>query len=328
MLGTGATLVAPLEELSAMGFVETLGSIPRHYRLYRDLLARASRGHYAAAVLIDYPGFHLRLGAALRKLDIPVIQFVAPQFWAWRPGRLDLLRRAVTAVAAVLPFEEQWLRARGVMTRFVGHPAIDQPRPSRDAARSALQVVAGQRVLSIFPGSRAADVRRHWPLFRDAAMLLLEDGRCDVVLVAAVTGREYPAPRRVQLIFDRAPEVMAASTATLIKSGTAALEAALAGTPVVVAYRASQSTYRIARRLMTVDRISLVNLIADRSVVPELWHLPVTLEQITSALRPLLDEQSEASRLQRAGLAQVVAAMGPPGAADRVASMVLEQLAP
>jgi lipid-A-disaccharide synthase len=121
---------------------------------------------------------------------------------------------------------------------------------------------------------------------------------------------------------------MAAATAALIKSGTTTLEAALAGTPSVVAYRASPSTYGIARRLMNVDRIGLVNLVADRTVMPEFWHLPVTVEQIAEALGPLLVESSEAGRKQREGLAQVVAAMGPGGAAARVADMVLEQLAP
>jgi lipid-A-disaccharide synthase len=229
-------------------------------------------------------------------------------------------------VATILPFEEQWLRARGVPAKFVGHPLLDQPRPQQTGPGTDLQVVAGQRVLSIFPGTRTGELARHWPLFREVGARLLSGGRCDRVLVAAVRGKAYPDADRLELIFDRPGEVMAAATAALIKSGTTSLEAALAGVPHVVAYRATGSTYRIARALMTVDRISLVNLVAEREVVPEFWHLPVTREQLEQGLLPLLDDSTGAAQQQRDGLTRVVAALGTPGATDRVAAMVQEQL--
>jgi lipid-A-disaccharide synthase len=322
MQSAGATLLRHIDDLSAMGFVESLSAVPRHYRLYRQLLARAKEAPYAAAVLIDYPGFHLRLGRALRRRGIPVLQFVAPQLWAWRPGRIELLRRAATMVATILPFEEQWLRARGVAARYVGHPLLDQSRPAAVESGAGLQVVAGQRVLSIFPGSRAAELQRHWPLFRAVGQRLLAAGRCDRVLVAAVAGQAYPEAGPLTLIFDRSAEVMAVATAALIKSGTTTLEAALAGVPHVVAYNATWSTYRIARALMTVDRISLVNLVGEREVVPEFWHLPVTADQLEQALVPLLGGDSPARTAQRDGLAQVVRRLGAPGATDRVAALV------
>lgn len=326
MQAAGATLLKHIDDLSAMGFVESIGSIPRHYRLYRQLLARATAAPYAAAVLIDYPGFHLRLGKALRRRGIPVLQMVAPQLWAWRPGRIELLRQAASLVATILPFEEPWLRARGVPARYVGHPLLDQPRPQPAAAGVALQVVAGQRVLSIFPGTRRAELRRHWLLFRTVGQRLLQSGRCDRVLVAAVAGQDYPEAGNLELVVDRPAELMAVASAALIKSGTTTLEAALSGVPHVVAYNATSSTYRIARALMTVDRISLVNLVAEREVVPEFWHLPVTAAQLEQALVPLLDDLSGASEAQQAGLARVVELLGPPGATERTAALVQELL--
>lgn len=326
MQAEGATLVRHIDQLSAMGFVESIGAVPRHYRLFRELLARARGAPYAAAVLIDYPGFHLRLGRALRQRGIPVIQFVAPQLWAWRPGRIDLLRQAANVVASILPFEEQWFRARGVVAQFVGHPVLERPRPRPSEAAAELQVVAGQRVLSIFPGIRRGELARHWPLFRAVAVRLLNEGRCDRVLVAAVTGKAYPDAGPLELVMDRPAEVMAVGTAALVKSGTTTLDAAMAQVPHVVAYNVRWSTYRIARAMMTVDRISLVNLVAEREVVPEFWHLPVTEEQLVRSLAPLLDQESAAAKAQRLGLTRVIEALGTPGAAERVAAMVQARL--
>jgi lipid-A-disaccharide synthase len=146
------------------------------------------------------------------------------------------------------------------------------------------------------------------------------------VLVAAVHGKAYPAPGALELIVDRPGEVLAVATAALIKSGTMTLEAALAGVPHVVAYRATGSTYRIARALMTVDRISLVNLVAEREVVPELWRLPLTAAQLEAAVLPLLNDSTGAAQQQRTALAGVARSLGAPGAADRVAALVQEQL--
>ncbi len=310
MAAAGVQIHTPIDQLSAMGFIDVLGAIPRHLRIYRDLVRRARAGRYCLAILIDYPGFHLRLGPALRRAGVPVLYYVAPQLWAWRPGRIRRLRQAANRLAAILPFEEEWFRVRGVDTVFVGHPLLDRapgpvPKP---------QVYAGQRVLAIFPGSRAGEVDRHWPLFRDIGQQLLQAGKCDVVLVAGVSGRSYPEPGDLQILWDRPDEVMAVATAALIKSGTTTLEAALAGVPSVVCYRASGSSYRIARALMTVRWISLVNLVAGRMVVPEFWHLPIDPEAVRQTLEPLLDPASEAARQQQSGLTEVVAALGRPGA--------------
>lgn len=327
MIAAGLEPLARVERLAAMGFTEVVWSLPRHVMLYRRLLSRARAGRYAGAVLIDYPGFHLRLGRALRRAGVPVIQYVAPQLWAWRPSRLGHLRLSANAVAAVLPFEAPWFQARGVDCRFVGHPVTERSWPSREAARATLGLAPAGPVLGIFPGSRRQEIRAHWPLFREVGQRLLAAGHCAEVVVAGTAGGSYPEAGPMTIVRGSPELVQAAATALLVKSGTATLEAALADRPMVVAYRTGRLTFEIARRQMTVHRISLVNLIAEQDVVPEFWHPPFSAAPVAEAVRPLLDESTEASRRQRMGLDLVRRRLGPGGAAARVVDLLCERLA-
>lgn len=328
MQAAGLELISGIEQLSAMGFLEVVRSVPRHAALLRDLVARARTGRYRLAILIDYPGFHLRLGEALRRVGVPVLIYVAPQLWAWRPGRLPRLKRAADRVGVILPFEAGWFADRGIPARYVGHPLLDQPRPGARAARASLELPPDSRVLGIFPGSRPREISAHWPLFREVANRLLDQNVCDTVLVGATADGDYPDAGRIRVIRGRTGEVMAAATAALIKSGTATLEGALTGTPMVVAYQSSWSTYAIARRMMTVDRISLVNLVAGKDVVPEFWHRPVSASEIAAALAPLLDRSSPEHRAQLSDLASVSRQLGEPGAAERLVELAGELITP
>ncbi len=324
MAAAGLHIHTGIDRLSTMGFVEAARAVPRHWKLLRRLVAAARAGRYRLALLIDYPGFHLRLGQALRRAGVPVLYYIAPQLWAWRPGRIRSLRRAADRLAVILPFEAGWFQSRGLDCRFVGHPLLDQPRPGREAARQALQLPPQSRVLGIFPGSRAREIDRNWPLFREVANRMMAEGRCTSAIVAGTAGGYYPDPGNIR-VFRGVPEtVLAAATAALVKSGTATLEAALARTPMIVGYRSSWLTYAIARQLMTVDRISLVNLVAERDVVPEFWRLPVSAEAMAAALRPLLDPSGPESVAQQEGLALVRQRLGVPGAAERVAELAGE----
>lgn len=327
MAAMGLDVQMGIDRLSAMGFLEIVRTVPRHAALLGRLRRAARAGRYRLAILVDYPGFHLRLGAALRAAGVPVLQYVAPQLWAWRPGRAAALRNAVSGLAAILPFEPEFFAARGIPARFVGHPLLDRARAGPEAARQALGLARDAPVLGIFPGSRPGEIARNWPLFRAVARRMLEEGRCAAVLVAGTAEGAYPGAGSMRVIRDGSGQVMAAATAALVKSGTTTLEGALAGTPMVVAYRTRRSTYAIARRLIQVDRISLVNLVAGRDVVPEFWHLPLSASEMGDALVPLLDRASAAAQAQREGLASVRERLGTPGAASRVVQLAEELLA-
>jgi lipid-A-disaccharide synthase len=323
MAAAGADVRFPMEGYTVIGFVEVIRKLPAHWWLLRRLAAEFRSGRYDLVLLIDYPGFHLRVAEVARRAGVPVLYYIAPQLWAWRPGRARRFARAVDALAVILPFEAEFFAKAGVSARFVGHPLADRPRLSRGEGRARLGIGPGERVLGLFPGSRSQEVAALWPAFRDAARGLLEGGRCDRVIVAATESGVYPDPGPLELIRGDPGPVFAGADAALAKSGTTTLEAALADVPMVVGYRVHPLTGWLARRLITVPWISLVNLVADRQVVPELVQGAVTPDGLSAAVAPLLDPGSAEAVAQRAGLAEVRQLLGGGGAAGKVAELAL-----
>jgi lipid-A-disaccharide synthase len=324
LAAAGAVLRDRMERYSVVGFVEALWKLPAHYRLLDRVGAAFRAGRYDLAILVDYPGYHLRAAAAAHAAGVPVLYYIAPQLWAWAPGRVRRLA-AVRRLAVILPFEEPFFRERGVPATFVGHPLRDRPPlPARPAARRALGLDPSRPVLGLFPGSRAQEVARLWPAFRAAAARVLA-ARPDVQVVAAGTPRaRYPDPGAIRVHWGDALAVFAAADAGLCKSGTTTLEAALADMPMAIAYRLHPVSFAIAIRMLRVPYVGLVNLIAEREVSPEFLQGAVRPDALADAVLPLLDPASAAARRQREGLALVRERLGPPGAAERVAALAAE----
>lgn len=322
----GAHMLAGIDRLSAMGTVEALGSARHHWQLLRRLGDRIARGAYDAVLVVDYPGFHLRLATRAASLAVPVVYYVAPQLWAWGAWRAERLRSAVRQLAVILPFEEAFFRGHGIPATFVGHPLLDAPpRPPRSAARSQLGIDDAAKVLALFPGKRAVERQRMWPVFRRAADLLRASHPGLECVVAAEEGA-LEGLEGARWTTD--PWLaLAGADAALCKSGTSTLEAALQGTPMVIAYRAQAVSYWLARRLVRVPHVGLVNLVAGESVAPELLQDAASPEAISGALEPLLCDGSSDAALQRAAFEHVRTRLGTPGAGERVAALVLEAAA-
>jgi len=322
MAAAGATIRFPLARYTVMGFAEIAVRLPRHWRLLRRLERELRAGRFDLVLLIDYPGFNLRLAEAAHRHGVPVLYYIAPKYWASGAARTARLARAVDRLAVILPFEPEFFQRHGLSAEFVGHPLLDRPAPpSRQAARAALGLAPGERLLALFPGSRPQELARLWPAFRDAAGILRAGGRCERVMVAALAAGKYPAAGACELRRDDSATILAAADAALVKSGTASLEAALAGVPMVVAYRVHWLTAWLARRILTVPWISLVNLVAGEQVVAELLQQDVRAERLAGALAPLFEPAGLAAQRQRAAFGALRERLGSPGAAGRVAAL-------
>ncbi len=325
MAAAGARLVTGIDRLAAVGLAESLHTLPAHLRLLRDLRRRLDEGRYDAAVLVDYPGFHLRVAAAARRAGVPVLYYIAPQLWAWGAWRLPALRSRVRHLAVILPFEEPFFSARRIPATFVGHPLLDRPPPpERTWARRLVGAPRQTPLLALFPGSRASEIGRLWPVFRAAARQLRHAIPELSVAVSAIPGQRHDGVDEFIRWEGDSSVLLAAADAGLCKSGTTTLEAALAGMPLVVAYRMHPLTFQLARWAVGVRHVSLVNLLVESDVTPELLQGAATPDALARAVLPLLDRDGPQARAQRAAFAAIRTALGSPGAAERVARLARE----
>jgi lipid-A-disaccharide synthase len=280
-------------------------------------------------VLVDYPGFNLRVAEEARRAGVPVLYFITPQVWAWRKHRLRGMARVITRAAVILPFEEKLLRGAGIDAIFVGHPLLDRAEhvpADPGAARARLGLAPDGPLLALFPGSRAQEVDRHLDAFvATARQLEGEVPGLRVAVSVASTVRIDPARCPYPLIEAGSLTLLRAATAALCKSGTTTLEAAVAGCPLIVAYRTSRWTYEVARRVVEIPRIGLVNVVAGREVAREFVQDAVEPARMAAALRPLLADTPERSRMREA-LASVRDSLGRVGAAERVAALASEMV--
>jgi lipid-A-disaccharide synthase len=336
MRDAGVEILCENRDLAVVGAVEALHSVRTLWTVYRALLARVERQPVDAVLLIDFPGFNLRLAKALTRRGIPVLYYIAPQVWAWRPGRIRKIRRRVRKVFVILPFEAALYRQAGIDVEFVGHPLLDVVHPSLSkvefCARCGLDPNAP--IIGLLPGSRRSEIRYLLPPMLEAAALIRSRvvaaqfmlPLADTLEPAEVQSALAAAPVPVRLVQRQTYEAMLAADVLLATSGTATLEAALLGTPMVIVYKAHPLTYLLARLVMRVSHIGLPNLIAGRAIVPELWQNAVTAGYMADHVVELLTHPERAAAM-RAALTALRSQLGSPGVAERVAAGILAYLA-
>jgi lipid-A-disaccharide synthase len=301
------------EDVAVMGITEVVRHLPRIYREYRRLRASIAAERPDIAILIDFPDVNLSLARRLKRLGVPVIYFVSPQLWAWKKYRIRSVQRYVDRMLTIFPFEERFYHDHGVNAEFVGHPLAERDLPTvrRDEFAHENGLDPAKNWVGLLPGSRGKEIRLNLPEMVRAAAMLGDGVEFLLPLAPTLTGpqRDHirallagllsvePTPPKIAVVED-ARAVLHLARASVVASGTATVEAALIGNPFVVVYRISPVSYAVAKRVVSVPHVAMVNLIAGKRIVPELIQGDFTAAAVVSHLRPLLDDEEARGRMQ------------------------------
>lgn len=338
MQAAGVECLYPIEKLAVRGYVEALRHLPEIFGIRRALRARWLQQRPDLFIGVDAPDFNLSLEADLRRHGVQAVHLASPSLWAWRPERMQKIRKAVSHMLALFPFEAPLYQAAGVPVTYVGHPLADQlpENPDRMAAREQLRLAREASVVALLPGSRESELQQHAPLYVRTARIMAER-RPEIVFLVPLVNRttrtlfetalasEASARLEMQLLFGHAHEALMAANVALVASGTATLEAALLGCPMVITYRVPSITYRLMWPRRLLPYIGLPNVLAGDFIVPELLQEDATEENLAQALLNLLADPWVLRRLEER-FAQMRKSLRR-GAAEAAARVVVPMLA-
>ena len=333
MSAAGVSLLSQVDRVDAMG-VPGIRQLMKGWKTLRTLSRYVQHESFDAIILIDSPGLNLRLAKVAAKSSHTIIYYIAPQVWAWGSRRLTLIRKVVNHVLAILPFEEAYFQNAGIPCTYVGHPLLDEVRSSYDKARERQRLGLNTKslVIGLLPGSRARELQDALPTLLKTVQQIRDRFPLIQVLLAQAHSLsdsviheilEYSG-QPVRVVKGQANEVMAASDLLLVTSGTATLQAALIGTPMVVVYRASPLTYQIAKCLVKIPYISLVNILAGKEIVPELIQNRMTADRIAQEALAILRDPDRRDAMKQAFQA-IRVSLGTPGASKRAAQFILTE---
>jgi len=322
----GMRVLVDTEHVATMGFVETFGTLGRLLSTYRHLVRFLDTQRPDLVVLIDYPEFNLRLARQAKRRAIPVFYFIAPQVWAWRRGRVRTIAERVDKLGVVFPFEADLYNNGRQLAEFIGHPLLDVVRPTRPASATRAQygLDPERPVVALLPGSRKKEVRYLFRPMCEAGARLAQEGWQPIVALAesltpADLAEALGGPLPIPIAHGDTYNAVAAADAAIVASGTATLETALLGCPMVIVYRMAPLTHWIARRLVEVNWIGMPNIILQRSVFPELIQSEATPAAMADAVRSVRARRAEMAE----ALEQLRTRLGAPGAAERAADLAL-----
>jgi lipid-A-disaccharide synthase len=334
MRAAGCDTVVDAKDLAVVGITEILSHLPKIWGLFQHLIREANRRKPDLAIVIDSPAFNWRVAREMKKRGIPTVYYVAPQFWAWRQGRVRLIRDYIDKALVIFPFEEKFYRDRGVDATFVGHPLADLPYPAiaREDYAKQFNLDPAKYWITLMPGSRVKEVRMNLPAIVESATLL-GDKYEYLLPVAPTLDRDFLKSNIGNQKITLVPESLPAlyhSRAGIIASGTATVEAAMMNLPFVMVYRVSPLTYMLGKPRVKVPRFAMVNLIAEEEIVPELVQHDFTAPNVVAKLNEFIPEGPPRTRMID-GLAKVKSLLRAPGVqhpADRAAEIVLSMLRP
>ncbi len=318
MAASGAKIEKHIRELAFMGFAEVLMNLGKILNNFKAAKKNILDFQPDKVILVDYPGFNMRMAKWAKHQGFPITYYIAPQAWAWKEKRVEKLKKYVDELIVILPFEEKWFGERGVATKYFGHPLMDTDilqAPDRDAFLGKNMMVT-KPIIALLPGSRSQELLRMSEVFIDVAKVF-PDYQFVVAGAPGKSESDYKAyiDQGMKVVFDSTYDLLHCSAAALVTSGTATLETAIIGTPLIVCYRASLGTYLIAKNMIKIPYISLVNLIANKNLVPEILQKDCTVEHIKPALENILKDSSK----QVQGFDTIRKQLGSAGVSDQIA---------
>ncbi len=337
MKAAGATVLVPSSQLSVVGLFEVFHHVRPIASAFIKVRRWMKKTRPDIVILVDFPEFNLMMASYAKSLGLKVFYYISPQVWAWRKRRVKKIKRCVDKMAVILPFEEEFFKEYGIDATFVGHPLLDsitvdkiQDRPLKES----IGIGRGERLVCLLPGSRKGEIERHFPIMAEAASIMEDRFENLRFLVALNSGTGADAKRFVRNVASgvsanihtveaKTHEAIKASDICIAASGTVTLESAIIGTPVIVMYKVNPLSYALGKKLIQVKWVSLVNLIAEKELVPELLQNEASPERIASNTLEILNDPVRQSQI-RSGFDQVVSRLGTPGASKRAAGLIME----
>jgi len=327
MKNEGMRIIEHIDDLSIMGFTEVLRHLPRLIKVMDATLNAISQSNPDRIILIDYPGFNLRLAKKLSSFDIPITYFILPQVWAWKEKRVKKMKKLIDQTISIFPFEKDWFASRGLNVEYFGHPFMDIEHMDETTKsfykRHSLDL--NSPILTLLPGSRQQEIDRHWPIFLETVNLLREQYLNLQVVVGKASNIDLDnCPSDFKIERD-AKKAMLVGTVGLVSSGTATLECAIEGLPIVVCYKLFPLSWFITKTLVKVKHSSIINIIMDKQVVPELLQDDMNPKLILKTIAPLFDMESEKRKKMFLEYEKLKKSLGSPGVYMRVAESILEK---
>ena len=327
MKNSGMEIIEHTDTLGIMGFIEVIKHLPKMIQILNETVDIITHTKPDRIILIDYPGFNLRLAKHIHHLNIPITYFILPQAWAWKEKRVETMKATLDQSLSIFPFEQEWYQSKGLSTKYIGHPFVETIKinESTEEYFTRHDLNADYPILLLLPGSRRQEIKLHWPVFLITTDLLqnkIENLQVVVVPAPGINLNDIPANFKIE---PNARKAITNATAAIVSSGTATLECAMEDTPIVVCYKFNFLSWIIIKFITNVRHASIVNLIANESIVEEYLQNKMTPKNLATAIQPLLDKSNEIRKIMLAKFDTVRRTLGMPGVYDRAAEAIISR---